>query len=135
MRGWRAALQKRIWGSGWQQAASDSAVCPGSQRGQPYPGLRQGRHWHRAREGVAPLCSAWCGLLVQVGVPQQKKGIEVCEAVQRMATSSNPFQSDANWISDVPEVFVGVRCSCSSPTYQLPSTTHCASMALSFESV
>jgi len=56
------ACGKGSGGSGWQQAASDSAVCPGSQRGQPYPGRRQGQRCHRVREGVAPLCSGGCSL-------------------------------------------------------------------------
>ena len=43
-RGWRAAPRKGAWGLWWRPAAHEPAVCPGSQEGQPCPGVRQGGH-------------------------------------------------------------------------------------------
>ena len=57
-------------------------MCPGCQKGQPYPGVRQAQHC-RAREAVVPLCSAQPHLQhwVQVWVPLHKMDIKLFESL------------------------------------------------------
>lgn len=46
-------------GSGCLQVEHQPAVCPGSQKGQSYPGVHQAQHCQQAREVLSP-CSALC---------------------------------------------------------------------------
>ena len=67
----------------------ESAVCPGRQKGQLYPGVQQAHTASWARKGVVPLCSALCSLtfstVVKVWVPQDKNNIKPLESIQRRA--------------------------------------------------
>lgn len=38
---WSQPSGKECGDPGWWEAASEPAMCPGSQRGQPYPGMQQ----------------------------------------------------------------------------------------------
>jgi len=63
-RGWRAALQK-VMGSDCQQVESESAACPGSPKGQPYPGVHQAQHCHREKKGVSHSALHWYSLIIR----------------------------------------------------------------------
>lgn len=62
---------------------SEPAVCPGSQKEQPYPGVCQVQHC-QVRKAAVPLCSALCSLTssnwVQFWVPLHKRDIKLIES-------------------------------------------------------
>ena len=77
-----------VGGSGWQQVECDPAECPGSPKGQLYPGVHQAQHCHQAGVGAAcpaPLSAVRPHLmhLVQLWVPQSEKVVKPLESVQR----------------------------------------------------
>jgi len=43
---------------------TESAVCPGSQKGQVYPAVHQGQNFHQVREGTV-LSALHCTLSFQ----------------------------------------------------------------------
>lgn len=57
---WRTALQKRICCFCWWQVEHESAECPGSQKGQQYPGVNWAQHCQLGKGRVCPalLCAA-----------------------------------------------------------------------------
>lgn len=88
MRGWRAVLWKEFWDSGWCQIESESAVCPGSPKGQLHPAVPQAQGCCWVRERVVPLHSLLCVALPTATaglVPQYKKDVKLFESVQRRA--------------------------------------------------
>ena len=56
--GWRAALQKGIWGCWLTAAQYGSAACRGSQEGKQHPGVHQTQRNQPAGEMIIPLRSA-----------------------------------------------------------------------------
>ena len=55
MRGWRAALWRRTWGTGGWKAQNELATCTCSPESQPYPGLQQKTQNKKVKEGDSPL--------------------------------------------------------------------------------
>ena len=41
-------------GAGWQQGPQESAMCPGSPEGKPWPGVHQAQHNRPVRRGDRP---------------------------------------------------------------------------------
>ena len=109
-----AALQKRIWGSGWQEVECDPAACPGSPKHQPHPEFHQAQHYHWVQLWV-PQCKKEIKLIIRETYFQPKGGLKrwwrvwrarymrrgwgpwVCSAQSRGAEGSPHGSCSSSW--------------------------------------
>ncbi|KAF4804823.1 hypothetical protein TURU_004791 [Turdus rufiventris] len=74
MNRWRAALGRRTWGAGGEEAGRDMAMGTPSPESQMCPGLHPKQPGQQGREGILPLCSVRPQLepCISSGVPVQE---------------------------------------------------------------
>ena len=107
---WTAVPLKGVEGLGQQQIEHESAVCPGSQEGQPSPEVHCARHCQlgEGRDCPSLLCTAAAspGALGALLGNTEHKEHKLSECVQRRALDEDPTErSYRTKIAGVQEAF------------------------------